>query len=743
MRVRDLGTLIVAVDADERAVTGTKGAAIFALLVINSNQRVSVDALIEAAWGDHVTAGAASTLESHIWRLRQLLEPRRSRFQTPTVLLSDNAGYRLIANSGTLDSLSFADSASQVRGLLMSGQPQPALTLADQALSLWRGQPFGNMATAEWAQPAVAQLEELRGQLQEHRTQALLNDRQYELALADLPALIAAMPFREPLRAQLMEALHRSGRTQAALDAYQEARDFFIDELGVEPHDQLRTLHQQILQNDPALTSPRQRPVPALAVPAARRRNPSAHLPAATSALVGREQELVELQTLVQTEPLVSVVGPGGCGKTRIAVEVGRRVAADFPDGTWFVDLGSVTDPDLVGDAVASTIGLSATPGATLLEEVRNYLTSRRVLLVLDNCEHVLSQAAGLVTVALAGAASSSCFLITSREPLSVDGEMVWTLAPLRLPDQDANETPEQAPAVDLFLRRLKEAAPGIEVTPAVLQMAAEICVGVDGLPLAIELAAAHARSYSLADILDQVRHDSSQLGRLGRGPGDHRATLQSSVEWSYQMLEPGEQYAHRRLSVLPGGFSVALAEAVVGAESGDPVGLVLARLTHRSLLSSNGVLQPARPTMFRQLSAVRSHALHALGQSGEQAQCLKARDDWTVDLLRSRPRLGTRAEREWHLRIDDDYPTIRATLSRHLIDHPAPVGAELASALISHWYYRDQMIEGGRWLQLAVAAAGDDAPTIRLMALIALAATLATQSQIEPARLLIFSTLR
>ena len=744
MRVRDLGTLTVAVDAEERPVAGVRATAMLALLTINVNQRVSVDALIDAAWGERVTAGAASTLASHIWRLRQLLEPGRARRQASNVLVNDAGGYRLIAGSRSVDSLLFAELAGEVRDLLAGGQASAAVARADSALALWRGRPYGPFGECDWARPAVAGLEESYGQVRERRVEALLAAGVLDRALSELKPMVAAMPFRESLRGLQMLALYRSGRGEEALQAFRATRRTLMEEVGTEPGVELQELHRRILDNDAALAG---RARAAGGHLGALRRVVEVHLPVALTPLIGRDDVLGPLAALVTRQRLVTVAGPAGCGKTRVAVEVARAEAASFPDGVWFVDLTAVTDPNLVVDVVVSTIGFAASSTATPLEDLRDFLRTRRMLLVLDNCEHIVVGVGRIVEVTLGGSVGSPdavecAILATSREPIGIDGEAIWTLDPLRLPAGDAELYPQAAPAVELFLQRLRAAVPTVIVDEQILAHAVDICTALDGLPLPIELAAARARSYTLGDIAAQVSADPGRLSRIGRGPADHRATVLSAIEWSHRMLTQAERIAHRRIAVLPGPFTRAMAAAVIGdGRVGGGVDVdvdvdgVLAQLVHRSLLASDGARRSEGPTMFRQLATVRAHAQHALIEAGEDAETGARRDAWAAALLAARPRLGSEGEIHWYRALDDAYATVRATLARHLIDEPDAVGGRLAPRLAFYWYYRARLVEGTRWLQLACDAIRDGEPADVMLAEMTLAAALLAQGRVDQAR--------
>jgi predicted ATPase/DNA-binding SARP family transcriptional activator len=718
VRVHDLGPLSISTGAGPQPLRGSKAAALLALLTVHVNRRVSVEALMDAAWGDRVSAGSASTLESHIWRLRHLLEPDRSAGESPTVLINDAGGYRLIGTAYTVDSLAFEHLGGEVRDLVPGGRASMAVDRADEALALWRGRPYGRFADEDFARPAVARLDELRQQVCEWRIDALMAMGAVDTVLVDLEQLIVDNPYRERLWEARMLALYRSGRVEESLQAFQRVRSLLIDEIGSEPGAQLQDLHHRILNADSGLLQGDSSTRPSRRAPV------EVHLPVYLSPTVGRENDLARLVPLVASERLVSIVGTAGCGKTRLAVETAKAVADDFPDGVWFVDLSEIGDADLVTDAVASAIGFASSPAASPLDALRNYLSDRRLLVVLDNCEHVVDGVRHVVETTLGAVPGRCAFLLTSREPLDVDGETVWTLGPLSLlPGTDT-----KAPAVELFLQRLRSAAPRITVDDEVVRRAITVSVAVDGLPLALELAAARARTYTLADIVTQVTDDPSALRRIGRGPADHRATVRSAVDWSFRMLGPAEQRAHRRLSVLPGSFTLEVADAVVDGGDVGSVADVLEQLVHRSMLSSTGPTRIDGATTFGQLATVRAHGHHALVDAGEFGETTARRDRWSAATLEHRPRLGTVGEAAWLRTIDDGYPTIRATLAQSLLDAPDPEGVRLPVRLLRYWYYRAQMVEAGRWLQLAHDAAVD--PIDETLTALALATALTLQGR-------------
>ncbi|MGX7681773.1 BTAD domain-containing putative transcriptional regulator [Jatrophihabitans sp. DSM 45814] len=723
--LHDLGTLLVQNGDDQSTPGGKKPAAILAALLVDVNHRVSVETLMYAAWGERATA-SPSTLESHIWRLRRVLEPARDAGQQPTVLVNDSGGYRLLLGPDQLDSVRYQQLADDARDLLAAGRPARALDRLDAASALWRGRPYSPMSDEDWAAPAVARLSEIHDQLAERRIDVLLALGQPEQALSDLEPLLLALPYRERLWGQRMLALHRCGRSEEALQTFQTARSVLIEEIGLEPGAELQSLQGGILDQDPALLSGTNAEPPTRSV--------EVHLPARTTSLIGRDSERATIGALLQQHRLVTIVGAAGSGKTRLAIEVAGEVAtSSFSDGVWFLDLALVEDSDLVVDLAMSTLGVSAPTAGEPIDALRGFMRDRRLLLVADNCEHVLTGVSALARSVLSGEGECA-FLTTSREPLGVGGEVLWSLKPLILPAESA--TVESSPAVQLFTERLRALDPTFVMDADALETIAAICVDVDGLPLAIELAAARARAYSLSEIAAQVAEDPSDLARVtDRGP-ESRSSMRSTIESSFQLLSPPEQDLHRQLSVLPGPFTRTAAAAIASLpEDGPQVSDVLPMLVNRSLLTATRAAGPGGPTSFRQLVTVRAHARGALAAGGRPLDMLDRRDDWVFGLSQSRPRLGRVEILPWYQAIDDDYATVRATLQRRLIDGEDPEAARLATRLLMYWYYRDQLVEGSRYLRRAVELAAHLQPFDSLASQLSLAAVETLQGRSDLAR--------
>jgi DNA-binding SARP family transcriptional activator len=713
LHIRDLGPLEVERAGTPVGLGGTRLAAALSLLLVNAGQHVGVDALSDAMWGAASPARSPSTLDSHIWRLRKALEPQRRRGCPSAVLRHDHGGYRLMTDAASIDSARLAASADETRRLLAAGRPADACRCAEQALGLWRGRPYAGFADEPWALATVARLTEVRDQLRELHAEALLSAGSPERALLALGPGLADTPLRERLWALRMLAQHRLGRAEEALRSYAEVRTVLLDELGLEPGPELRELHRRILAEDPTLAGP---PAPAgalLAVPApdpahspAAGERPSGgapgevHLPHRTSALVGRELEVDALTRGVPQTGLTTLVGAAGCGKTRLAIEVARILADRFPGGVWFVDLTATRDAGSVLSAVMSALAFAPADTVRPREALRAFLRDRRALLVLDNCEQVLDPVAGLVDEWFREPGRLAV-LATSREPLEVDGERVHLVGPLPVPTDESDAA--TSPAVTLLLDRLASAGADREDL-GLLTAAVRIATAVDGVPLALELAAGRARAFSLEEIAHQVTADPSSLARMGRG-SDHHRTVRAAIEQSYAVLPPDEAAVHRSVSALPGPFTVAAADAVHRGPGTDgdaeETGNLVARLVHHSLLVPLGPSRPGGPSLFTQLATIRGHAGHAASAEAERLH--RSRNAWVTGLVRAKPPLGHVTESAWFEVLDDDLPALRATLQHLLVEAPSAEGVWLAGRLGSFWYFRSKSVEGRSWAERAL----------------------------------------
>ncbi len=747
LRYLDLGPVGVERGGSAIGVGGPRVMTVLSLFLINLNQRVSTDALVEAMWGELVPAGAEAALDSHLYRLRKALEPDRPRGRPFATVVNEAGGFRLVAPPSQVDSTRFEVLAGDTRDLVASGQLRRAITRCDEALGLWRGRPWTPYSDEPWASTATDRLAELRTQLRERRVECLLGLGSADQALVELDALVAEYPLREHLWRQRMLAAYRLGRTDEALATFQQARATLVDELGIEPGPELRDLQSRILEADSTLAAP-------VREVAAVRPARVVQLPRRRSDLVGRDRELSELVALLGSEPMTTVVGPAGCGKTRLVIEAARSAGA-FPDGVWYVDVSAAQDRAGAVDAVAAALGLEIGEAGTAVAALQAFSRSRRMLLVLDNSSPLIDPVAELVEL-LTEIDTETAIVVTSREPLEIEGERLWRLGPLAVPEIPDPEgadpegadpegadpegaDPEGAtgqaldalraePTVRLFLERATAA--GVQITADDLPTVARICVAVDGLPLAIELAAAQARSFGLAEVLDNVRRDASSLARIGRGS---EITLADLIEQSVSRLNPTERQVHRAMAVVPGEVTATLVATIADLPD-DRVRNALTGLVHRSLVVPHAARPAGGRSRFAQLGPIRGHA-HAGASDGALTELEGRRDAWVAATVTETPRMGGPGEASWYARLDDDLPAIRATLQRTLVERPASTGTLVASRLGLYWYYRGMGVEWERWTRLAVDCAVAE-PFDRLLAGLSLgcALGLAGRSDLAPA---------
>ncbi len=562
--------------------------------------------------------------------------------------------------------------------------------------------PTGLFVDRAWATGPINRFVETRTQVQERRIDALLGVGNADQAVAELEVLLAQHPFRERFWRQRMIAMYRTGRTDEALRTYRQARQTLLDEVGIEPGPELVELERRILNQDPELGRsvfrPSVQPVRSVEVRLPRRR-----------LMLGRDADLRAVSDLVRSSRLVTIVGAAGCGKTLLATEAARAAAQEYPDGVWFVDLSTVEADGDLAVTISATLDLAVPESTAARAALADFGADRRCLLVLDNCEHVLDDAADL-TELLTESGRQVSVLATSREPLGVTAEATFLLAPLAVGgDAAAGEAPiSEEPAVALFVARARLPA---DTDVAERVRIRQICRAVDGIPLAIELAAALTATYSLAEIADLVEHDPGQLAAVGRGQARHHQTLIAAIERSHRLLSPEEQVMHRRLAVLPGSFGRDLAESVAGPDlHGQSAGL-LARLVHRSMLN---VSHSGDTTRFTQLAPIRGHAAHALQRYHEVELAERFRDDWVSNLAAARPRLGRPEEADWYAALLRELPTIRATLNRRLLDRPDLLGCRIACQIAGFCYYLDLLEDGARWAEAAARESrGHDLPGV------------------------------
>ncbi len=545
MEFRILGPLEVA-DGDSLIALAAAQHALLALLLLSANEVVSSDRLIEALWGEHSPESGRTALQVRVSQLRKALG------EAGGLVVTRPPGYVLRVDAGQVDLARFERFVDEAD----AGPPSVAASKLREALALWRGPALADLAFESFAQPAVARLEELRLGAIEKRIDADLALGRHAALVGELEALTAVHPLRERVRAQLMLALYRCGRQADALAVYQSARRELVEELGLEPSPSLRELEQSILRQDPALE-----PAPLARHPLAdqpidvspRVLEPRHNLPARASSFVGRERELRVLQGLLSHTRALTLVGAGGVGKTRLALELAELVLEGWGDGVWFVDLAPLADPALVAGKVASVFAVPEAPERSVSESVVDALRSRELMVILDNCEHVIDSAA-----ILAGQFVVACprvaIVSTSREPLRIAGEQVYRVPSLSLPAADGRDVARMADseAVRLFVDRARRQRPDFALDSENCSAVARLCRRLDGIPLAIELAAARLRAMSVDEIEKRLDQRFALLTGGNRAALPRQQTLEALIDWSYDLLNPSEQELLERLRCLP-----------------------------------------------------------------------------------------------------------------------------------------------------------------------------------------------
>jgi predicted ATPase/DNA-binding SARP family transcriptional activator len=555
MLFRVLGPLEVRTDGGPVLLGGARSRALLTALLLTPRELVPVHRLARALWPEEEPGNVDNAVHSAVSRLRRALGPAGE------LVVTRPPGYVLDAARGSVDAEVFEE---RLRAAAAAQDATAAVAELNEALALWRGPAYVEFADG-FARAAATRLEELRVAAEEDRADALRRAGTLAEAAAAALDLAAAHPLRERPVEIAMGALAAAGRTSEALATYQRHRDHVRDELGLDPSPGLREVHARVLRAElPAPAAPTPSPVP------------RPRLPRVPSPIIGRAEELAELATALSTRPLVTLVGPGGVGKTRTALELAHR-AAGRGRPVWWVDLVPVT-PERIVEAVAAAAGIELGPGEDPVDELRRNLARHRGLLALDNAEHLLGPLAELVERLLDDTAGLTVF-VTSRERLAVDAETVQLLAPLPLPDDgDADN-----PAVRLFVER---AGPG-PFDAGDLDLVARACRHLDGLPLAIELGAARAHALGLPLLVERLGGRLDLLAG-GRRTADRRhRTLRAVVEWSYDLLTADEATLFARLAVFPAAFGLDQAEAVCADErlAAGAVAPLLARLVEQSLL--------------------------------------------------------------------------------------------------------------------------------------------------------------
>jgi predicted ATPase/DNA-binding SARP family transcriptional activator len=643
----------------------------------------------------------------------------------PDVVESHPAGYRLALDPEAVDAVRFEALARAGREELREDPRQAAATLRE-ALALWRGPALADAAGAGFAEPAAVRLEALHLGAVEHRIEADLAVGADGNLVAELDELVAEHPRRERLHGQLMRALARAGRPADALAVYERLRGRLAEELGIDPSGELQAVHLSLLRGEASPAAP--------AASVGERGHgvaaPRTNLRAQITSFVGRDDDIARITGVLADARLVTLTGPGGAGKTRLAAEAAARMLDRLPDGVWMVELGSVVDPadlpqaalTLLGAREVALLAPRGTAGMPPAERLVEALGAKRLLLVLDNCEHLVAGAAAMVEQLLARC-PALLVLTTSREPLGITGEVLHPVGPLALPGDGV--TPAQAlrsPAVRLFADRAAAARPGFAVDGATLGPVLRTCRALDGIPLAIELAAARLRALPPEQVAARL-DDRFRLLAGGRSAVPRHQTLRAVIDWSWDLLDEAERTLLRRLAVFAGGATLDAAErvcAVPGLDGPTPdeVLYLLAALVDKSLVVAG---EGGGEVRYAMLETVRAYGQERRREAGEDQALRRAHAAYFLDLAEQvDPRLRGGDQLRWLERLSTERDNLHAALRWAVDRREAATAMRFVAALGWYWFLRSLRAEAVDWAAQALALPGEVPAGVRARVLVA-----------------------
>ncbi|MFF0516840.1 BTAD domain-containing putative transcriptional regulator [Streptomyces sp. NPDC004250] len=710
VRYRILGTTqVLRPDGTSVPLGGARLRALLTVLALRSGRAVPVGLLVEEVWDGDPPADAPGAVQALVGRLRRALGA--------DAVASADGGYRLTAAPDDVDLHRFDRLVGEGGRALADGDPAKAAVVLDDALALWCGPALADLPdrTAEAARWETRHLDALRA-----RHTAALDLGAAERSLPELTALCDGHPLDESLQALRLRALRDTGRTAEALAAYEAVRHLLADRLGTDPGPELRALHAELLAPGERATppapggrpAPGDRPAPAESPREAAAR-PRGNLRARLTSFVGRDADLECLRADLASTRLVTLLGPGGAGKTRLSQEAAEGAGDTAPDGVWLAELAPVDDPDAVPEAVLTALGaretvlygagaeemraVGADRRATAVERLVEHCGRRRMLIVLDNCEHVVEAAARLTEELLARCPHLTV-LATSREPLGVPGESLRPVEPL----------PEPA-ALRLLADRGAAARPGFrpDADDDTAAACAEICRRLDGLPLAIELAAARLRMLTPRQIADRLDDRFRLLTSGSRTVLPRQQTLRAVVDWSWDLLDADEREVLGRLSVFAGGCDLAAAEAVCGPAALDALG----SLVDKSLVVAAPVTdrQTGEGMRYRLLETVAEYAGERLDETGGRAAAERAHLTHYREFARTTdPLLRGPQQLAAIERLEREYENVRTALRHAIVERDEQEALSLALSLGWYWQMRDLRVEARNWF-VEIMALGPD----------------------------------
>lgn len=700
LRIRLLGGFSMAlgeVALGSASWRGRAAAALLKLLALSPTHALYRDEVIDLLWPDEDPETASARLRLALHAARRVL---RALPAPPQALVQTRGERLLLYPEGPLwiDVEAFEAAAAAAR---RSGE----VAAYQAAIDLYAGDLLPEERYEDWT---TTRRESLRGTflgLLLELADLHERDGEYPSAIAALERAVGLEPALEDAHACLMRLFALTGRRQQALRQYRRLRDTLRRELDVAPDPATQSLYLAILSGTfPAPSEPSSAPEPA----APSRRD---NLPVQLTSFVGRQREKEAIaELLVDPVParLLTLTGVGGCGKTRLALAVASELVAVYPDGVWLIELGALTDPAVVPETVAATLGVEPEPRRSSMTSLVEGLRSRRLLLLLDNCEHLIDACAQLAMVVLAGCPGVQ-ILATSREPLRVSGERVWRVPPLELPDLHrvpSSEDLYRSEAVRLFCERAALVQPDFTLSEQRVPLVTEICRRLEGLPLAIELAAARLAALTLEQLAQALGDPLRLLAGASRTPSPRQRTLRATLDWSYALLSEPERALLRRLAVFAGGGTLAAIESVVPGSGlqREQVWDLLFQLVEKSLVVTDASDPDGR---YRLLETVRQYAAERLAEAGE-VEALRARHATCYLALaeEAEPALRGPEQSVWFARLEREHHNLRAALARFLERREAWAGLRLAGALWWFWYMHAHYREGSEWLTRFLALA-------------------------------------
>jgi predicted ATPase/DNA-binding SARP family transcriptional activator len=678
---RLLGPVEARLDGERVEIGHVRQRCVLVALLVDVNHPVPADQLIDRVWADEPPHNGRNALAAYMSRLRQLFAGAED-----VQIVREPGGYKLAVDALSVDLHRFRHLVSKARA---TADPVGAAAVFDSALGLWRGEPFPSIDTP-WLNDVRAAVEAERFSAELDRNDAALRAGRHAELLGELTAALQAHPLDERLVGQLMLAQYRSGRQADALDTYRNTRERLVEELGVDPSPPLRDVYQTILEGESSSHS-----IPRSSQPVADTR-PHADLPRRATSFIGREQEIRRVTAALREAPLVTLTGVGGVGKTRLALEAVGADRERYDDGVWFCELAPV-DSGAVSHALAAALRLQQQHGLGIEDTLIEYLRTRELLLVVDNCEHVLDSAARMLDQ-IARHCPKVSVLATSREALGVEGERLVPVPPLT--DEEATR---------LFADRARAGRPDFDLDQEPVGAVAEICRRLDGLPLAIELAAARIRVMSSLDVarrLDGLR----LLSGGARGAHPRQQSLAATIDWSYHLLSEPEQSFFMRLSVFAGGFDLEAAHGVCGedgATEDDTLDLLIG-LVEKSMVTVRSGTERSR---FGVLETLRAYGRDRLREKGID-DSYAARHALYYTGLAEQAAAGLQAaeERAWVDRMLPDYDNLRAAFEHAMAARDIDLALRLVTSLVELAHLRVGYEVAG-WAERALEPASPDHP--------------------------------